>query len=295
MLFLNTVVGPGSDGSLLRIKGTNKGLAVSTDGNGRLCFLDPRAGGERLVYEAALNVAVTGAKPMAVVDNLNFGNPEKPEVMWQFRETVEGMSEACENLGIPVVGGNVSFYNETDGVDIHPTPVVGLLGLADPMPQSPPRMNRAAEGMAVWLVGGEPTGNLAGSSLQRILGEAPGGRPTPADPDKTRQVIDLAADLAHRVAVLHDVSKGGLAVAIAEICIASNVGVELDAMAPAQWFSEDPHRLIVVGDANHVLPYGLATRIGTIRGDRIRLGQTAVSLPAAAHTWHTAIPSALAD
>ena len=182
------------------------------------------------------------------------------------------MSEACENLGIPVVGGNVSFYNETDGVDIHPTPVVGLLGLADPMPQSPPRMNRAAEGMAVWLVGAEPTGNLAGSSLQRILGEAPGGRPTPADGDKARQVIDLAAELAHRVAVLHDVSKGGLAVAIAEICIASNVGVELDAMAPAKWFSEDPHRLIAVGDANLVMPDGLAARIGTIRGGHDPLG-----------------------
>ncbi|MEX2655055.1 MAG: phosphoribosylformylglycinamidine synthase subunit PurL, partial [Acidimicrobiia bacterium] len=111
MLFLDTVVGPGSDGSLLRVKGTDKGLAVSTDGNGRLCYLDPYRGGERLVYEAALNVAVVGAKPMAVVDNLNFGNPEKPEVMWQFRQSIEGISAACERLGIPVVGGNVSFYN----------------------------------------------------------------------------------------------------------------------------------------------------------------------------------------
>ena len=137
MLFLNTVVGPGSDGSLIRIRGTEKGLAVSTDGNGRLCQLDPRGGSSRLVYEAALNVAVTGARPLAVVDNLNFGNPEKPEVMWQFKESVEGISAACEALGIPVVGGNVSFYNETDGIDIHPTPVVGLLGLADPMPKNP--------------------------------------------------------------------------------------------------------------------------------------------------------------
>ncbi|NIR37458.1 MAG: phosphoribosylformylglycinamidine synthase II, partial [Actinobacteria bacterium] len=112
-----------------RIKGTQKALAVSTDGNGRRCRLDPRRGAALLVWEAALNVAVTGARPIAVVDNLNFGNPEKPEIMWQFSETVDGMGEACRDLGLPVVGGNVSFYNETDGIDIHPTPVVGLLGL----------------------------------------------------------------------------------------------------------------------------------------------------------------------
>ncbi|MDX1448936.1 MAG: phosphoribosylformylglycinamidine synthase subunit PurL, partial [Acidimicrobiia bacterium] len=153
MLFLNTVVGPGADGTLLRLKGTDKGLAVSTDGNGRLCYLDPRRGSERLVYEAALNVAVVGADPIALVDNLNFGNPEKPEVMWQFRESIEGISAACERLGIPVVGGNVSFYNETDGVDIHPTPVVGVLGLADPIPLPPPRLDRATLGMELWQIG----------------------------------------------------------------------------------------------------------------------------------------------
>src|SRR5690606_17052125 len=153
MLYLSTVVGPGADGSLLRVRGTEKGLAVSTDGNGRICYLDPRIGGARIVYEAALNVAVTGARPLAGVDNLNFGNPEKPEVMWQFKEAVQGISGACEALGIPVVGGNVSFYNETDGVDIYPTPVVGLLGLADPMPARAPRLDRAVAGMEIWVVG----------------------------------------------------------------------------------------------------------------------------------------------
>jgi phosphoribosylformylglycinamidine synthase len=190
MLFLSTVVGPGSDGSLLRIKGTEKALAVSTDGNGRLCYLDPKVGSARIVYEAALNVAVTGARPLALVDNLNFGNPEKPEVMWQFRESVEGMSSACETLGIPVVGGNVSFYNETDGIDIHPTPVVGLLGLADPMPADPPRMSRAVEGMDVWEVGPAASGNLAGSAVQRLLGELGGSPSSPswlwASPTKLR-------------------------------------------------------------------------------------------------------------
>ncbi|MGB8362675.1 MAG: phosphoribosylformylglycinamidine synthase subunit PurL, partial [Acidimicrobiia bacterium] len=186
MLFLNTVVGPGSDASLIRVQGTRKGLAVSTDGNGRLCYLDPRIGSARLVYEAALNVAVIGARPLAVVDNLNFGNPEKPEVMWQFKESVEGLSTACEALGIPVVGGNVSFYNETDDVDIHPTPVVGLLGLADPMPADPPRLGRAEAGMEIWEVGPPPTSNLAGSAAQRLSDELV-GLPTAPDPETATQ------------------------------------------------------------------------------------------------------------
>ena len=148
---------------------------------------------------AALNVAVTGARPLAVVDNLNFGNPEKPEVMWQFRESVEGISEACEALGIPVVGGNVSFYNETDGRDINPTPVVGLLGLADPMPANPPRLSRAEPGMEVWELGPPAGPNLAGSAVQRLLGDL-AGNPTVPDPETARRVIDLTVALAHQAA-----------------------------------------------------------------------------------------------
>ncbi|MFV1960917.1 MAG: phosphoribosylformylglycinamidine synthase subunit PurL [Acidimicrobiia bacterium] len=294
MLFLNTVVGPGSDGSMLRIKGTDKALSVSTDGNGRLCYLDPRRGAARLVYEAALNVAVTGARPLAVVDNLNFGNPEKPEVMWQLIETVEGISEACEALGVPVVGGNVSFYNETDGVDIHPTPVVGLLGLADPMPPNPPRLSRAVDGMEIWEIGPNPTGDLAGSAAQRIAGEALGGRPTAPDPEMARRVVELAADLAHLVPVVHDVSDGGLAVAIAEICIISGVGAMLSDAAPAALFCEDPHRFVVVMERGTTdLPTDLATRVGTIGGDRFSLGTAGLDLSTITRAWSEALPSAL--
>ena len=292
MLFLNTVVGPGNDGSLLRIKGTRKALAVSTDGNGRLCLLDPRIGGARLVYEAALNVAVTGAKPLAVVDNLNFGNPEKPEVMWQFRETVEGLSEACETLGIPVIGGNVSFYNETEGIDIHPTPVVGLLGLADPMPTDPPRLDRAEEGMEIWVIGPTPTDNLAGSSAQRVIGDPPGGRPSPPDSEVAVNVIELVADLAHRVPVLHDVSDGGLAVAIAEICVLSGVGASVDS---DHLFCEDPHRVIAVMPAETAdLPSDFARRIGVMRGTDIKFGNSAsIAVDSAARLWRGAISTAL--
>ena len=294
MLFLDTVVGPGSDGSLLRIKGTEKALAVSTDGNGRLCYLDPLRGAARIVYEAALNVAVAGARPLALVDNLNFGNPEKPEVMWQLIETVEGISRACEALGIPVVGGNVSFYNETAGVDIHPTPVVGLLGLADPMPSNPPRLSRAKEGMEIWEVGPKPTDNLAGSAAQRVAGKALVGRPTAPNPEMARRLVNLAAELAHLVPVLHDISDGGLAVAVAEICIASGVGAQINHAAPGAMFSEDPHRFVVVMESGtNDLPDDLATQVGTIGGDSLSLGSGSLDLSNITRAWREALPSAL--
>ncbi len=290
MLFLNTVIGPGGDGSLLRIKGTQKGLAVSSDGNGRLCQLDPRGGSARLVYEAALNVATTGAKPLAVVDNLNFGNPEKPEIMWQFVESVNGISEACETLGIPVIGGNVSFYNETEGRDIHPTPVVGLLGLADPMPSNPPRLSRAEAGMAVWEIGPTATHNLAGTTAQKIAGQLEGS-PTPPDPEMAVKVIDVVATLAHEVPVLHDISDGGLAVALTEICIASGLGATVDSDHP---LSEDPHRVICVAPANAKLDESpLARKIGVMGGDAIRINGGSVDLSEAAQAWTDALSSAL--
>ncbi len=137
-LFLNTVVGPGADAAVLRVKGTSKALALSTDGKARFCRLDPRTGGRLAVLEAARNVACSGRVPIALVNCLNFGNPEHPEVMWQFSEVVEGMSEACEALGFPVIGGNVSLYNVSGDDDIHPTPVAGVLGLIDDLPDRPP-------------------------------------------------------------------------------------------------------------------------------------------------------------
>jgi phosphoribosylformylglycinamidine synthase len=260
MLFLNTLVGPGGDGSLLRIKGTNKGLAVSTDGNGKLCYLDPRRGAARLVYEAALNVAMTGATPMAVVDNLNFGNPEKPEVMWQFAETIEGMSEACEALGIPVIGGNVSFYNETDGNDIYPTPVVGLVGMVEPVPANPPRLDRAEAGMEVWRVGPEWAINLAGSALEQVAMGHVGGRPSAPDPTMANAAIHAATALVEQdlAATLHDISDGGLAVALAEICMASGVGATVGFSDWRHLFSEDPHRFLAV------IPSTQADRVGEI-------------------------------
>ncbi len=294
-LFLNTVVEPGHDGSLLRIKGTQKGLAVSTDGDGPRCALDPRRGGARIVWEAALNVAVTGARPYAVVDNLNFGNPEKPEVMWQFRETVEGMSEACEALGVPVIGGNVSFYNETDGVDIHPTPVVGMLGFCDPMPASPARLDRAEAGMGIWLLGPEDLDDFAASAYARIVLGASGGRPAAPDADAGAAVVARTIELAGWCPVLHDVGAGGVAVAVAEICIRSGVGARIDVADWRELLNESPHRVLAVlpnrGDPSDRVP---VRRIGTIGGAAIDFGDHgAIPLEEAAQIWRNALPRRL--
>ncbi len=309
MLFLNTVVGPGGDASLIRIRGTEKGLAVSTDGNGRICHLDPRRGAARLVYEAALNVALSGATPLAVVDNLNFGNPEKSEIMWQFSETIDGIAEACLGLEIPVVGGNVSFYNETDGRDIYPTPVIGLLGLVEPVPPTVPRLHRGRAGMELWLLGEPRAINLAGSAFEKITFGHVGGRPSAPDAAAGRAAVALAADLARSqlVPVLHDVSEGGLAVAIAEICIASGVGATVDYADWRHLFSEDPHRFVAVvapadGDrlqaaaARHEV---VATRLGVLEADRLHFrGPTttaSVALASAARAWRGALPSRMGE
>jgi len=294
MLFLNTIVAPGNDGALLRVRGTNKSLAVSSDGDSRRCYLDPRRGAGRLVYESALNVAVAGAEPIAIVDNLNFGDPEHPEVMWQFIETLGGLAEACEALGIPVIGGNVSFYNSTAGGHIQPTPVVGMLGLADPTPPRPPRLDAGAEGMELWLLGGDDTPDFAAGAYAKVCGAALSGRPLAADPEVGRAAVQAARDIAcgGEAAVVHDLSEGGLAVAVAEICIKSGVGARLDVDDWRAVFTEAPHRFVA---AFRSVPEGIkktvgARRIGVLGGDMIEMGHLAVvPLAEAATVWREAI------
>jgi phosphoribosylformylglycinamidine synthase II len=306
MLFLNTVVGPGNDATMLRVKGTDRALSLSTDGNGRLCYLDPRRGAGRLVYEAALNVAVTGAQPRAVVDNLNFGNPEKPAVMWQFRETIEGISEACESLGLPVIGGNVSFYNETDGLDIYPTPVIGMIGVADPMPADPPRLDRAEEGMELWLFGTEWAINLAGSAFEKMTFAHVGGRPSAPDPTMAKAALTAAVSLAQTgIPVIHDISSGGLALAVAEICVSSSVGATVYYSDWRHLFCEDPHRFLIAATAERAgVIKGLAdeigmpaARIGQMGGAEIAFDRrglrAAVDLEVASEAWKTGLSSRL--
>jgi phosphoribosylformylglycinamidine synthase subunit PurL len=295
MLFLNTVIEPGHDGSLLRIKGTHKGLAVSTDGDALRTFLDPRRGAARLVYESALNVAVTGARPYALVDNLNFGNPEQPEVMWQFIEAVEGMAAACEELDVPVVGGNVSFYNQTDGVDIYPTPVVGMLGFCDPMPESPPRLDRARAGMSMWVVGHDPVGDFAGSAFDRIVNGELRGRPADVDGEAARHIIAAAATLAYTVPVMHDVSTGGLGIALCEVAFASGIGFSIDDVGGPELFDETPLRFLAITDGDSLDTNEPHRRIGTMGGDLLDFGADgSIPLTEACDIWRNALPRRLA-
>ena len=290
MLFLNTIVEPGHDGSLLRIKDTEKGMAVSTDGDSLRTYLDPHRGAARIVFESALNVAVTGARPYALVDNLNFGSPENPEVMWQFIEAVSGIAWACEELDVPVVGGNVSLYNQTDGTDIYPSPVVGMLGFCDPMPERPPRLDRARDGMSIWVIGPEPDHDFAGSAYDRIINANMGGRPSDVDGDVARRVIAATATLAYEIPVLHDISTGGLAVALAEIAFASGVGFQLDDLPHSALFDETPLRVVVVSPGDELDTQVPHTRIGTITGGVLDFATAgAMPLDEASSIWSNAL------
>jgi phosphoribosylformylglycinamidine synthase len=299
-LFLNTVAGPGSDAAVLRVKGTRKALALSTDGKARFCHLDPRVGAQLVVLEAARNIACVGARPLALVNCLNFGNPEHPEVMWQFGEVVEGMSEACEALGLPVVGGNVSFYNESRGEDIHPTPVVGVLGLIDELLDAPPGP-ALRDGDAIVVVGSVAP-ELGGSEWAAVVHGLDGGAPPAADLAHARATHEKVAALVSQRAVngVHDVSDGGLAVALAEMAINGGVGFEVDLSAvgdgtPAELCFAESTSVVVcsVDPARADEVDGVI--IGHARGDRlIAMNAFDVALTDAADAWRNAIPNLMA-
>jgi phosphoribosylformylglycinamidine synthase II len=263
-----TVRRPGLDAAVLRLRPSMRGLAVSLDGVGRLAHLDPRGGGAHAVLEAARNVACVGGRPLAVTDCLNLGNPEKPEIAWELQEVIEGIAAACEELRIPVVSGNVSLYNETDGRSIYPTPVVGCIGLV-PDVRAMPGTWRAGD--AVFVVGGA-VGSLDGSEYQtRFLGGPAGRPPAPNLPLETALVRFLWKS-APRLTSAHDTSEGGLAVALAELAVAAGVGarVELDDDIGA-WFGEGAGRAVVTcrpEDESLLegMPY---SRIGVVGGTRL--------------------------
>lgn len=216
MVRTNTVVSPGSDASVVRIRGTRKALAMTTDCNSRYVFLDPEVGGKIAVAEAARNIVCSGAEPLAITDNLNFGNPEKPEVFWQIEKSADGISEACRVLETPVIGGNVSLYNETSGTAIYPTPVIGMVGLVTDLDHITTQ-NFKTSGDLIYLVG-ETKDEFGGSELQklqngRIFGKAP---ELNIQLEKERQNQVLAAIRAGVVQSAHDLSEGGLGVAAAE-------------------------------------------------------------------------------
>jgi phosphoribosylformylglycinamidine synthase II len=309
-LFLNTVEAPGADAAVLRLKApglprtSERGLALSTDGNARWCALDPRQGTAMAVAEAALNVACTGARPVALVNCLNFGNPEHPEVMWQLSEAIDGMAEACRALDLPVIGGNVSLYNESRGRDIDPTPVVGVLGLLDRLDRRPPSVGLIENGRLLLL--GETVPSLGGSLWALRAHGFRGGALPPLDLSAHARLLAFVREVVGEglVSGIHDVSEGGLGVALAEMAVRSGVGFRVVGIeGHAALFSESPSRAVVCAgpeEVQEVYRRAVAASVpasflGGSGGDRLVVqGLVDVGVTAATAAWRDAIPKALA-
>jgi len=253
MVRTNTVVSPGSDAAVLRIRGTNKALAMTTDCNARYIYLDPEVGGKIAVAEAARNIVCSGARPLAITDCLNFGNPEKPEIFWQMEKAVEGMSEACKVFSTPVIGGNVSLYNETNGTAVYPTPVVGMVGLIENVDHITTQQFKQA-GDLIYLIG-EAKNEFAGSELQKLLyGKIFGKSPSiDLKVEAERQQNLLKAIQAGYVSSAHDISEGGFAVALCESLFGTHFGAEItiDGEPTVELFSESQSRFIVSVKEEH--------------------------------------------
>ncbi|MED3877379.1 phosphoribosylformylglycinamidine synthase subunit PurL [Lysinibacillus capsici] len=245
----STVVKPGSDAAVIRVRGTNKGLAMTTDCNSRYIYLDPEVGGAIAVAEAARNIVATGGTPLAITDCLNFGNPEKPEIFWQIEKSADGISAACTALNAPVIGGNVSLYNERSGEAVYPTPTIGMVGLIEDLAHVTTQDVKAA-GDLVFVIGETKT-EFGGSELQKLLNNGVISGKAPAidlEVEATRQQSLLKAIKAGLVQSAHDVAEGGLAVAIAETTFGANglgVDVTLTGSATTALFSESQSRFVV--------------------------------------------------
>ncbi len=287
MVRTNTLVRPGSDAAVIRIKGTNKGLAMTTDGNGRYCLLNPYVGGAIAVAEAARNLVCSGAEPIGLTDCLNFGNPERPDIMWQFVMSIEGIKDACETLKIPVVSGNVSFYNETNGLSIYPTPIIGMVGLLQSVDHVTTQAFRQ-EGDRI-IVLGDTLEDLGGTEYLRVIHNREQGSPPHLSLEAERALQACVLKLIQDgfISSAHDCSDGGLAVALAECCV-SDPAQRLGAVVKLQangmrrdglLFGESQSRVIISTDADNaeaVLQAASgagvpATEIGTIGGDRLRV------------------------
>ena len=281
----NTVIPPGSDGSLIRIKGTEKGISASTDGNGRLAYLDPYVGGQIAVAEACRNVSCTGAEPIALTNCLNFGNPEKPEVYFQLENCVKGMADASTKFSSPVISGNVSLYNETQNTPIYPTPVVGAVGLTENVRNHVDMSFKNDDDVALLLGSSEVAcdiGYLAGSEYLEIFHDLIAGQPS-IDLEKEISVQKLCRDLIKHglVKSAHDCSEGGLAVAIAESCIKGEIGFKGEFEIRGRWdvqlFGEQQSRIVISvkeDDVAEVMRLGIdyqveVLNLGKVGGERL--------------------------
>jgi phosphoribosylformylglycinamidine synthase len=249
MVGINTVIRPGADAAVVRIKGTKKGVALTIDCNSRYVYLNPYIGGKIAVSEAARNLVCTGAKPLGVTDCINFGNPEKPEIFWQFKEAVRGMSEACKELNTPVTGGNVSFYNETKGEAVFPTPTVGMVGLIEDIDKVC-TLGFKDEGDLIILLG-ENKDELGGSEFLAMYHGLEAGMPPTIDLEKEKALQDCTLELIKNdlIKSAHDCSEGGLSIALAECCMASGLGAQVtlenDLRPSALLFGETQSRMVI--------------------------------------------------
>ncbi|GKU84518.1 phosphoribosylformylglycinamidine synthase subunit PurL [Niallia sp. NCCP-28] len=248
MVRTNTVVAPGSDAAVVRIRGTKKALAMTTDCNARYLYLDPETGGKIAVAEAARNIVCSGGEPLAITDNLNFGNPEKPEIFWQIEKAADGISEACLALNAPVIGGNVSLYNETNGTAIYPTPVIGMVGLIKDIDHITTQAFKNA-GDLIYLLG-ETKEEFGGSELQKMVEGSISGKAPVLDLEKEKacQSMVLEAIRAGVVESAHDLAEGGFAVAAAESLFGSKglgADIQVDGTPAAALFSETQSRFLL--------------------------------------------------
>jgi phosphoribosylformylglycinamidine synthase subunit PurL len=309
MVQVNTALLPGADAALLRLKGSKKALAVTLDCNALYTRLDPRTGARIAVAEACRNLACVGARPIGVTNCLNFGNPEKPEVMGQFEQAVIGLAEACRTFGIPVTGGNVSFYNDTEGLSIHPTPVLGVVGLLDDIRKAVTPGFKAA-GDAVVLVG-ESLEEVGGSEYLKVVHGLEAGAPPSIDleQEKRNQEFVIEAVDGGLVRSAHDLSEGGLAAALAESAFhgAPGLGCEVDLDGPLRddvlLFGESQSRILLTcRPAKLARLLGLAEargvpakELGRTGGDSIAIGRAGrellrVPVEKAFRTWKDSLP-----
>lgn len=302
----NTVILPGSDAAVMRVKGTTKGLALTIDGNGRYCHLHPHLGGELAVAEAARNVVVSGAKPLAITDGLNFGSPEKEEIFWQFSQVVSGIETGCRKLGIPVVSGNVSFYNETGLDSIYPTPIIGMVGLLHDVDRAI-SAGFKKDGDAIFLLG-ENRGDLGGSEyLAQIEGIVSGEPPTINwHQELTLQRFILRIIEEGLIESAHDCSEGGLAIGLAEASFLYKKGIEVEVPSNLPihrlLFGEEPSRVIIsTSQEKREYLYKLAQResvpckyLGQVGGDSFTIkGHFSYPLQELWQRWRDALPCLL--
>ncbi|SPF29204.1 phosphoribosylformylglycinamidine synthase subunit PurL [Pontivivens insulae] len=292
----DTVRTPGADAGVVRVHGTPKALAFTSDVTPRYCRANPFEGGKQAVAEAYRNLSATGAKPLATTDNMNFGNPEKPEIMGQFVGCIKGIGEAVAALDMPIVSGNVSLYNETDGSAILPTPTIGAVGLLTELSDLIPTAPSAGEELVLI---GDTRGYLGQSALlAEVLGREDGDAPH-VDLKDERAAGELvrAAHKAGVITAAHDLSDGGLALAASDMALAGHVGLKLEGAGTGWWFGEDQGRyLLATSDAAALLAMAgsagiTALRVGTVGGEALELGDASVPLDALRGAFETAVPA----